>query len=368
MFSTFHANSLSSSSSSSSAGKSSKFASRGPINRQSYPFTTTNGSSIVVSSEYQSTRDSVPPVSPIPSYIVTADLAATPSLKGTPTIATSSSTIDPALSPTPGSALPAIEDIERRKRSYLDENLKARLVRLCVLHQSEYARRRTVQFWMDISHIFEAETGVPIKEPGQTVESLIRQRKEQLKYKSGVAEADTDLKQALDEFMQRFNEINMEEKGLSAQKEELAEIKARTKTIRRQIMLGRKKSDVGDDSDTETDGDRPSQPSRKRTKLSSSDVICKTMILSTRILVDALTSVMAPHNQQSQCDNANQSQNGSAISFDRATELEAQLHQMDKKISSLTHQAQEQTSRLEKQVQEQFSSLNETLAMILHKL
>ncbi|KAK9252865.1 hypothetical protein V1507DRAFT_435974 [Lipomyces tetrasporus] len=110
-------------------------------------------------------------------------LAATPSLTRAPTIATTSSSMDPALSPTPGSALPAIEDIEGRKRSYLDENLKARL--------SEYARRRKVEFWNDISHIFDAETGVPIKKPGQTVESLIRQRNEQLKYKSGVAEADT---------------------------------------------------------------------------------------------------------------------------------------------------------------------------------
>ncbi|KAJ8100289.1 hypothetical protein POJ06DRAFT_252269 [Lipomyces tetrasporus] len=92
------------------------------------------------------------------------------------------------------------------------------------------------------------------------------------------------------------------------------------------------------------------------------------MISSTRILADALTSVMAPHTQQSQCDDANCSPNDSAISFDRATELEAQIHQMDTKISSLTHQAHEQTSRLEKQVQEQFSSLNETLALILHKI
>ncbi|KAK9311289.1 hypothetical protein V1524DRAFT_459762 [Lipomyces starkeyi] len=366
MLNAFRVNSPSSSSW--SAEKSTKFASREPINRPSYAFTSTNGSSIVVSSESQSTGDSVPLVSPITSRIVTADLAATPSLTRTPTIASSSSSIDPAVSPTPGSALPAIEDIELRKRSYLDENLKVRLVRLCVLHQSEYARRRKVQFWKDISHIFEAETGLPIKKPGQTVESLIRQRKEQLTYKSGVAEADTDLKQALDEFMQRFDEINIEEQELLAQKEELAETKARTKAIRHQMMLGRKKSDDGDDDDAETDGDIPSQRSKKRSKLSNSDMISMTMMSSTKILADALTSCMASHTQPSQCDNANQSQNDGAISFDRATELEVQIHQMDKKISGLTHQAQEQMSDLKKQVQEQFSSLNETLAMILHKI
>ncbi|KAJ8098506.1 hypothetical protein POJ06DRAFT_302443 [Lipomyces tetrasporus] len=269
-------------------------------------------------------------------WIFDSYLAATPSLTRTPTIASSSSSIDQ--------------------------------VRLCVLHQSEYARRRKVQFWKDISHIFEAETGVPIKKPGQTVESLIRQRKEQLTYKSGVAEADTDLKQALDEFMQRFDEINIEEQELLAQKEELAETKARTKAIRHQMMLGRKKSDDGDDDDAETDGDIPSQRSKKRSKLSNSDMISMTMMSSTKILADALTSCMASHTQPPQCDNANQSQNDGAISFDRATELEVQIHQMDKKISGLTHQAQEQMSDLKKQVQEQFSSLNETLAMILHKI
>ncbi|KAK9358711.1 hypothetical protein V1504DRAFT_477714 [Lipomyces starkeyi] len=89
--------------------------------------------------------------------------------------------------------------------------------------------------------------------------NMFQGRKEQLKYKSGVAEADTDLKQALDEFMQRFDEINMEEQELLTQKEELAETMARTKA---KMMLGRKKSDDGDDDDAETDGDIPSQPSK----------------------------------------------------------------------------------------------------------
>ncbi|KAK9233864.1 hypothetical protein V1525DRAFT_440707 [Lipomyces kononenkoae] len=112
-------------------------------------------------------------------------------------------------------------------------------MRHCVLHQSEYIRRRKGQFWRDIARVFEAETGVPIRKPGQTVETLIKERREQRKYKSGVAEADTELKQAVDMFMVRYEEIAKEEEGLLNQKEDLAEIKAKTQAIRHQMMIGR---------------------------------------------------------------------------------------------------------------------------------
>ncbi|KAK9311370.1 hypothetical protein V1522DRAFT_395348 [Lipomyces starkeyi] len=121
---------------------------------------------------------------------------------------------DPSPSPTPEPAL----GNRSRKRSYFNEDLKVKLMRHCVLHQGEYVLRRKGQFWKDIARVFEAETGVPIRKPGQTVENLIKERREQLRYRSGAAEADTELKQALDAFMQRFDDVEREEQDLLAKK------------------------------------------------------------------------------------------------------------------------------------------------------
>ncbi|KAK9311541.1 hypothetical protein V1522DRAFT_395657 [Lipomyces starkeyi] len=165
------------------------------------------------------------------SRVDTAELATMPSLSHTPTSVASSAS-NQLDSPTPETALRAIKYKEPRKRSYFDKNLKIKLVRLCVLHQGEYVRRRKSQFWNDISRMFEADTGVPIRKPGQTMETLIRKRREELKYRSRVAEADTELKRALDVFMQRYDDVNEEQQERLAQK--LAETEANTKAILRQ--------------------------------------------------------------------------------------------------------------------------------------
>ncbi|KAK9365362.1 hypothetical protein V1509DRAFT_633215 [Lipomyces kononenkoae] len=85
---------------------------------------------------------------------------------GTPSSSSSSaekSTTSPAISlastvpesPQPGSPTPE----SLRKRSHFTEEMKVSLVRLCVQHQMEYARRRKSKFWADIAELFEAQTG-----------------------------------------------------------------------------------------------------------------------------------------------------------------------------------------------------------------
>ncbi|KAK9327270.1 hypothetical protein V1520DRAFT_349285 [Lipomyces starkeyi] len=94
-----------------------------------------------------------------------------------------------------------------RKRSHFSEDMKVNLVQICVLHQNEYVRRRKSRSWRDISRLFEAKTGVPIRKPAQTVEILIRERREKLRYRSVIAQADTDLKHSVDVYMQRYDEV-----------------------------------------------------------------------------------------------------------------------------------------------------------------
>ncbi|KAK9344636.1 hypothetical protein V1522DRAFT_422954 [Lipomyces starkeyi] len=166
------------------------------------------------------------------------------------------------------------------------------------------------KFWRDIARVFEAETGVPIRKPGQTVECLIRERREQLCYRSGIARADAQLNQALDVFMQRYDKVEQEEHELSGQKEELAEIKRRTKAIcNNQMMHGRETSD-DDDSGSASE---PQSLARQK------------------------------HYRDSP-------------SFDRITALEVQVHEVDKKMTDLA-----------KKVVGTLSSMQDDLKKLLEK-
>ncbi|KAK9243975.1 hypothetical protein V1506DRAFT_542762 [Lipomyces tetrasporus] len=213
--------------------------------------------------------------------------------------------------------------------------MKVTLVQLCVLHQNEYVRRRKSRLWRDISRLFEAKTGVPIRKPGQTVESLIRERREQLRYRSGIAEADTDLKQAVDVFMQRYDEVDQEERDLSAEKDELAENNRKTKAIRDQMMFGRERSDEDEGGLDDKISETQSLPGKKRTRLSKTDVIATTISSSTGAITNAITQ-LADALRPSAYDDSN-----GTTSFDRITEVEVQIHEVDKKVTELSKQVAE---------------------------
>ncbi|KAK9247701.1 hypothetical protein V1506DRAFT_519688 [Lipomyces tetrasporus] len=205
-------------------------------------------------------------------------------------------------------------------------------MRHCVLHQGEYVRRRKGQFWKDIARVFEAETdtrvatGVPIRKPGQTVENLVKERREQLGYRSGVAEADTELKQALDAFMQRFDDVEREKQDLLAKKEDMAEAKAKTKAIRSQMMLGRKRSDDEDGGGGGGGSECAVSP------------VC------------AANAIASWSHQPSP-------EEETTISFDRATELEVQVRDVDEKVSELSKQFFEGISSMDEKLDRLFKKL-----------
>ncbi|KAJ8100160.1 hypothetical protein POJ06DRAFT_255585 [Lipomyces tetrasporus] len=233
-------------------------------------------------------------------------------------------------SPTPGCL--------RRRRSHFSKDMKVTLVRICILHQNEYVRRGRSKFWRDIARVFEAETGVPIRKPGQTVERLIRERREQ-RYRSGIARADAQLNRALDVFMQRYDEVEQEEHELSAQKEELAEIKRRTKAIRNQMMHGQ---ETTDDDDSWSASEPQSLARQKRSRLSRTDSIATTKRTST----DAVRALQSSGDTDYR----------DSTSFERITALEVRVHEVDKKVTDLS-----------KKVVDTLSSMQDDLKKLLEK-
>ncbi|KAK9376337.1 uncharacterized protein V1513DRAFT_430170 [Lipomyces chichibuensis] len=160
--------------------------------------------------------------------------------------------------------------------------------------------------------------GVPIRKPGQTVEGLIRERREQLVYRSGVADSDTELKQALDIFMQRYNEVEQENNDLYARKEEMAETKRRTKVIRDQMMQGRQRFDDDPDDDSASLSDQLSARRKKHSKISRN-------------------------------------------------ELEAEIYQVDKKLTEQIHGVDMKLTELSEKVVDSYSSIQEDIKKLLGK-
>ncbi|KAK9338017.1 hypothetical protein LIPSTDRAFT_135795 [Lipomyces starkeyi NRRL Y-11557] len=154
--------------------------------------------------------------------------------------------------------------------------------------------------------------------------------------------------------MVRVDEVDMEEQELFAQKEGLAEIKEKVKVMRNQMMHGRQSSeDYG--SDSAGNADEISLPSKKRSKFSRSDMLVTTISSSTATLADAISSgisLLAGALQPSP--------NADTISFDRATELEIQIHEVDKKLSN-------QLSDLDSEARKKFFSIDEKLERLLSR-
>ncbi|RPB05755.1 hypothetical protein L873DRAFT_1797486 [Choiromyces venosus 120613-1] len=55
--------------------------------------------------------------------------------------------------------------IPARRRTYLTDENKLALVKLCVENQADFQERRKGQFWMMISGLLEQEIGVSLKDP-----------------------------------------------------------------------------------------------------------------------------------------------------------------------------------------------------------
>ncbi|KAK9233834.1 hypothetical protein V1525DRAFT_422794 [Lipomyces kononenkoae] len=225
-------------------------------------------------------------------------------------------------SPTPE---PTSRALGSRKRSYFSEDLKLRLVQLCVLHLGDYARRRKGQFWKEISSVFELQTGVPIRKPAQTVEALIKERREQLKYRSGVAESDTELKQAIDIVMARFDDVDAEERELAAQKDELESVKAGTKEVRERMMYGRARSDDESDTSASSVGAPPRQ---KRSRTPKNELLTSAISNSTSQITDAIMAMAGALTDD-------KGQNTSSASN---ADLELRIDRVDEKVDDLKRQ------------------------------
>ncbi|KAK9427379.1 hypothetical protein V1505DRAFT_388854 [Lipomyces doorenjongii] len=171
---------------------------------------------------------------------------------------------------------------------------------------------------------------------------------EQLVYRSTVADSDAELKQALDIFMQRYDEVEQEQNDLSAQKEGLAETKRGMKAIRDQMMQGRQRSD--DDHDDDSGSADQSVPRY---------MLAVAMGNCTSALTTAFNSGMSQLATALHATGSTEVSNSTAIEM--VSELEVEIYKMDKKLTEHSHDVEKKLRELSENVVEKYSSFHEDL-------
>ncbi|RPB00726.1 hypothetical protein L873DRAFT_1842920 [Choiromyces venosus 120613-1] len=89
--------------------------------------------------------------------------------------------------------------------TYLTDEKKLILMRLCVENQADFQDRRKGQFWVMISDLLHQEAGIFLKDPAGTVKGFVASHRKQLKVQScelGTVQEDTNFTQAVDKWIE----------------------------------------------------------------------------------------------------------------------------------------------------------------------
>ncbi|RPA99395.1 hypothetical protein L873DRAFT_1843682 [Choiromyces venosus 120613-1] len=98
-------------------------------------------------------------------------------------------------------------------RTWLDEVDQLVLARLCVLNQSDYTEGKKGEFWDKISILLKWETRKRLKNPASTMKSLVAGHRitvDAERLESGTTQADTQLTQVLDIWIEWLNMVEKE--------------------------------------------------------------------------------------------------------------------------------------------------------------
>ena len=163
----------------------------------------------------------------------------------------------PASSPASGRATPSrATPSQERQRARLTDEEKLVLVRLCVNYQEEHTRGNNLaNFWIKIKQLLKDETGKELKNPQDTIRlmttALEVQDRRELR-ESGTVQQDTDLNQALRQWLEHENDAKDQEKRKKSAAEEAAQREAEeAENHRRNLLLpNHKHSTDKDDSES----------------------------------------------------------------------------------------------------------------------
>ena len=156
----------------------------------------------------------------------------TTSLTPTPAPSTRASTPGIHWTPTPSPAPSAIHTSLATRRVRLSEQVKLELVRLCILYQADHHYGNKKAFWSHISQLLNNKIGKSLRDPQQTVDGLVTQFEAQIKREekeSGTVQHDSELKQALFQWVAHLEEQRNEAKHTETMRAEVLREQNKTK-------------------------------------------------------------------------------------------------------------------------------------------
>ncbi|KAK9492629.1 hypothetical protein V1508DRAFT_432788 [Lipomyces doorenjongii] len=151
-----------------------------------------------------------------------------------------SSSASLAVSPAPSVA----ETPAPRSRVFYTEDHKLAIIKLCDLYPGEYTPGNRTRFFQMIANLFNEDHDMNSPTVRALVVNMLKKRRQEQQEKSGVAEADTDLKQALDSFLIRFDTVNAEVIGSNSDEKQTVEAWKEGQEVTRVVrdkMMGSKK-------------------------------------------------------------------------------------------------------------------------------
>lgn len=112
--------------------------------------------------------------------------------------------------PIPSSQTPIVDrfsllsNLNRAKKTTLNNEMRLALVKLCIENQAEYMYGGKLAFWKKMSVLLQQEHGVKLRDARSTVQDMVTARKiEVVKYRkeSRTVQNDTELTQAVDQWI-----------------------------------------------------------------------------------------------------------------------------------------------------------------------
>ncbi|KAK9427129.1 hypothetical protein V1505DRAFT_424481 [Lipomyces doorenjongii] len=158
-----------------------------------------------------------------------------------------------------------------RSRVFYTEEHKLSIFKLCNLYQGEYRPGNRTKFFQTVASLLNEENDMNTPTVRTLVVNMLKNRRKEHEEKSGVAEADTDLKHAMDAYLVRFDSVNAEVKLDSLRMPETSTPGEPIRILLLWHIAGEGQSD-GSDAEQVTSGmDVPNRP-RKRSRRANAPI------------------------------------------------------------------------------------------------
>lgn len=260
------------------------------------------------------------------------------------------------------------------RRTFLTEDNKLTLMKLCLVHEAEHRPGKKSAFWVDISERLLQESGIKLRDPHGTVKGLVAARKatltkhEEMEPGVTVRLENDELSRAVDKWIVHEDDLGVRLQALRAPS--VARVAPQTSAAPRLILPTRRgKRRRGSDGDVVSDGELSEGELRPVEQIRQETEACSPGPKRHRV------SVVQVMQEKIATSNMNTEKLVAALDRLGETMLRATTTSMNATVNSGERTTTERLNRLERMVEkhteerkEEQQSIKDMLTLILQKL